>query len=155
MNSPITFEQLYLKAAALCSKSEKCSADMIVKLTQWGGDDDTCNQIIKKLQQEKFLDDTRYACYFVKDKFRFNHWGRIKITYMLRMKRLSQPIIEEALMQIDESDYLETLEKMIVDKAKKISGKNEFDKKARLLRFAQSHGFENELIFRILNKTIR
>ena len=145
------FATYYSKVAALCSKTEKCSSEVCNKLVSWGTGDELAEKIIKKLRAEKFIDDARYASFFVKDKFRFNKWGRIKIGYMLRQKKISSEIINQALFEIDEDDYTEALSKILQEKAKKISTKNQYDKKAKLLRFAQSHGFENDLIFQVLS----
>lgn len=154
MNTEKTIEQYYLKAADLCSKSEKCSNDIREKLQQWGADQQMTEQLIQRLQSEKFIDDARYAGYFVKDKFRFNKWGRVKIAYMLRMKRVAPVVIDEALTTIDEEEYCETLENLIRQKAPKTTGKTVFEKKAKLLRFGQSHGFESSYIFPIIEKIL-
>ena len=144
------FTTYYSKAATLCSKAEKCSSDIRLKLSGWGVGDELAEKVIKKLVAEKFIDDARYASFFVKDKFRFNKWGRIKISYMLRQKDISSETISEAMQQIDEAAYRETLQKLLQEKNRKTSSKDQYAKKARLLRFAQSHGFENDLIFHVL-----
>jgi len=140
----------YTKAAALCSKAEKCSTEIRKKLSDWGAGEEIAEKVIKKLVAEKFIDDTRYASFFVKDKFRFNKWGRIKISYMLRQKGISSETITEAMQQIDEADYRETLQKLLQGKSRNTSAKNPYDQKARLLRFAQSRGFENDMVFQVL-----
>lgn len=145
------FSAYYSKAAAICSREEKCSSEVLKKLVDWGADTELADEILLKLIQEKFIDDTRYACAFVKDKFRFNKWGRVKISYMLRQKEISTETINLALEEINDEDYLEILTKLLQDKERKTTAKNKFDKKAKLLRFAQSHGFENDLIFKILS----
>ena len=69
---------------------------------------------------------------------------------MLRQKDISSETIFEAMQQIDEAAYRETLQKLLQEKSRKTSSKDQYAKKARLLRFAQSHGFENDLIFHVL-----
>ncbi len=144
------FSTYYLKAAALCSRAEKCSSEISKKLAEWGASGDVVENVLKKLTEEKFIDDIRYSASFVKDKFRFNKWGRVKISYMLWQKGISSENIAQALQEIDETDYREALTKLLQEKAKKTTAKNPYDKKAKLLRFAQSHGFEGDLTYQVL-----
>lgn len=145
------FNTYFSRAAAICSGTEKCSSDIRNSISGWGANDDLADEIVKKLIEEKFIDDTRFATSYVKDKFRFNKWGRIKISYLLRHKGISSEIISEALMSIDEEEYWQTLFNLIQEKGKKTTAKNLYDKKAKLLRFAQSHGFESDLVFKVLS----
>mgnify|MGYP000967506315 CR=1 FL=1 len=145
------FSTYYSKAANICSRMEKCSHDIRNTILGWGADDELANKVVKKLIEEKFIDDSRYATSYVKDKFRFNKWGRIKLSYFLRQKGISSENISEALLSIDEDNYYETLAQLLQEKERKTTAKNLYDKKAKLLRFAQSHGFESDLVFQILS----
>jgi len=51
-------------------------------------DAEEADKAIARLVEQKFIDDARFARYFVKDKLKFNKWGRIKIGYALRQKGL-------------------------------------------------------------------
>lgn len=145
------FSTFYPRAAAICSRTEKCSSEIRNSISDWGADEELTDKIIRKLIEEKFIDDTRYATSYVKDKFRFNKWGRIKLSYLLRQKGISSENISEALLCIDDDDYYETLTQLLLEKERKTTAKNLYDKKAKLLRFAQSHGFESDLVFQILS----
>ncbi len=142
----ITYEKALHKAAALCSSGEKCEYDIREKLLSWGVDAAASEEVIQYLIREKFLDERRYASFFVKDKFRFNKWGKIKIAYALKQKRVAPSIIQEALDVIDEDEYLLMLKDILQSKLKSLTYKNEYDKQAKLFHFAQSRGFENGVI---------
>jgi regulatory protein len=139
------------RAAALCSRQEQCSSHIMEKLKSWNVSETDTEQIIALLQKEKFLDDSRYATFFVRDKFRFNSWGKIKLTVMLRQKEIPKPIIEEALSQIDLKDYYQTCMRLISVKSASLKESNQFKRKGKLFRFAAQRGFESDLIYRILN----
>ena len=147
-------EQVFQKAAFICSKGEKCSGEMLKKLLDWGLDEDGAAFVLKKLTEEKYIDDERYARSYVRDKFRFNKWGRVKIGYQLRMNRINAEIIDAALDEIDEEAYLETLADLLSAKNRSTKAVSHFDRKAKLLRFAQSRGFETELIYAALEKLL-
>lgn len=140
------FNTYYSKAAALCSRAEKCSSDIFKKIIDWGADEDLANEVLQKLIEEKFVDDSRYASFFVKDKFRFNKWGKIKIAFMLKQKHISGNIINDALAEIDEEEYSSVLKKLLEEKSKSIKAINQYDKKAKLMRFTQGRGFELDKI---------
>lgn len=147
-------QQAYQKAAAMCSKSEKCSFDIKQKLLGWELSEDEADAVIAELTKEKFIDDSRYATYFVRDKFRFNRWGRKKIEYQLRMKQVNSSLIYDALDRIPNSDYEEIAYELIVDKVRKTKAINNWDLKSKVLRFMQGRGFESELVLKITENVL-
>jgi regulatory protein len=142
----LRYELALSKAMDLCSKAEKCVSDIQTKLNEWGVVHTDSQKIIATLIAEKFIDQERYARYFVRDKFRFNQWGRVKIVFMLKSKKIPSALIEDALQEIDDEAYNELLIKLLKEKSKKTKFINEYDKKGKLIRFAQSRGFEFEAI---------
>ncbi len=144
--------QALKKAAALCSRKEYCTADIRKKLITWGIDENDAESVIEKLQQEKFIDDSRFSAYYVKDKFLFNGWGRVKIRFQLRGKGIDSALIDEALEQIKEEEYLEKLAELLHAKKRQIKNKDDWQTKSALVRFAQSRGFEADLIFRCIDQ---
>jgi regulatory protein len=142
----LNYNQALSKAMAICSKAEKCVSDIQTKLNEWGVEKADAQKIIKTLIAEKFIDEERFTRYFVRDKFRFNQWGKVKIVFMLKSKKIPAALIDEALQEINDEIYLELLVKLLKDKAKKTKFVNEYDKKGKLIRFAQSKGFEFEVI---------
>jgi regulatory protein len=154
MNPILNYKEAISKAAALCSKSEKCSGDIRKKLLDWGVSPEETEKAIAWLQKEKFLDDERFAGFFARDKFRFNGWGRIKIRYALQQKGVNSSIIEESVTALDENEYRRLLAELIQAKAGKIKAKSTYEKKARLVRYAQGRGFEPELIFNAVDDVL-
>lgn len=146
------YGQALSKAMALCSKSEKCIWDIQQKLNDWGVEPAEAQKIIKNLIAEKFIDEERYVRFFVRDKFVFNQWGKVKIAFMLKSKKVPASLIEEALRGIDHEAYLDLLVKLLGDKSKKTKFVNEYDRKVKLVRFAQSRGFEFDTIEKALDE---
>ena len=152
-NKELDYKDALRRAAALCSRQEQCTGHIREKLKEWNLSEEDRERIIQKLQDEKFLDDGRYATFFVKDKFRLNRWGKIKISYILRQKGVSEVIIQGALDQIDEEAYFQTCVDLIQGKSASLKEKNQFRRKGKLYRFAAGRGFEPDLIHRVLNMT--
>ena len=142
----------YDKAAFLCSRSEHCTSEIQEKLKIWGLSSEDSEPVIEKLVEEKYLDDERFARAYVKDKFRFNHWGKQKIAYMLHAKNISSEILELAFEEIEDEGYSDELRKLLTDKEKSIKAKDKYDKRNKLMRFAMGRGFESSQISSILKE---
>jgi regulatory protein len=104
------------------------------------------------LKKEGFIDESRYAGMFVRDKLRLNRWGRIKIRYMLAAKQIPEGIISEAINGIDDQNYLEILREELVKKRRQIKDDHPYTVRNKLARFGQQRGFESGLIFQLLDE---
>ncbi len=154
MEGNINYRQALTKAMGMCSQSERCRFDIIVKLKQWELTDEEISDAIGYLVKERFLDEERFVRFYVNDKLRFNKWGKVKLSYMLRQKQIPENLIREALGQIDDGLYEKTLHKLLSSKVKSVKGASDYERKGKLAVFAQSHGFEADLAFRIAGKLI-
>lgn len=139
------------KAATYASRCEHCESEVREKLLIWGGTSEETDEIIAYLIEERYIDNQRYANSYAKDKFRFNHWGKYKISMMLRSKDIESETIEEALNQIDEEEYLEKLQQILKDKLRSLKYSSEYEKKGKLFKFAQSRGFESGAISKVID----
>lgn len=109
-------------------------------------------KIISSLQAEKFIDEARYAAAFARDKLRYNKWGKIKIAYHLKMKSILPDIINEALQQIDEEEYVETAEKIVMALLRTKKGAGKAAITAKVISSMQSKGFEFTLSLELIRK---
>ena len=75
----------------------------------------------------------------------------IKITAMLRQKKIENSVIEEALTEINMKEYEEICENLIKTKSATLNESNHYIRKGKLFRFAAGRGFESDLIHRILS----
>jgi regulatory protein len=139
------------KAMAECSRREFCCDDIRNKLQQWGVENNAAEKIIGILISENFINESRYATAFVRDKFKYNKWGKIKITAHLKAKKLPHDIIKPALDSIDNEQYTRLLKELIESHKRSVKAKNQYDLKAKLLRYGLSKGFESTLLYDLLN----
>lgn len=145
-----TFDELLHKAASYCSISEHCVSEVELKLKAWGVEPDKATKIVDKLIDDDFINEKRYCVAFVKDKFHFNKWGKIKISYTLKQKGLDNQLITQALNTIDEGEYEEMLSLLLKAKIKTIKWEYEYEKMGKLFNFAQSRGFESAVIDKVI-----
>ncbi|HKI90327.1 MAG TPA: regulatory protein RecX [Draconibacterium sp.] len=153
-NEKITVKETFAQLARLCSRSEQCSPDIRRKILAAGHSEEEADEIIEMLKKENFLNDERYVKAYVADKFRMNKWGKVKIRYYLKGKGLPDEIIQTGLEEIDDEKYKQALLKILKDKAKSVKKKNKYEKMGQVIRFAQSRGFEPEIIHRYLNEVL-
>lgn len=146
----ISYEQALHKAAAYCSLSERCVDDVQHKLVDWGAEFKHQGEIISYLIEEKFIDEERFAIAYVKDKFLYNKWGKIKIRIMLQQKKISKDLINKALNEIDEKSYEDMILRLIEDKTKSLKYKDDYDKKVKLMRYLSGKGFELDTVLSYL-----
>lgn len=145
-------DKLYVRATSYCAKAEHCESEVMEKLTLWKGKETADLQsVVSRLRDNNFLSDERYCSAYVRDKFRFNHWGKIKIRTMLHAKRLSEAAIETALEEeIDEAEYLETLKKLVNEKLRSLKSDDPhlFEK---VYRFVAGRGFDYDSFRKVMN----
>jgi len=150
MRKEYTLDELLHKAASYCSISEHCISEVDEKLQKWETSDADRKTIIEHLIENDFINEQRYAEAFVKDKFRFNKWGKTKISFALNTKRVDKELISNSIDTIDESEYEEMLASILKTKLNGLKYTSEHEKQGKLFRFAQSRGFEYNVIERVL-----
>lgn len=149
---PLTYEQALSRAASLCSGSEHCSSEIRKKLQQWGLTPTQAEDIISYLENEKYINNTRFCRAYCQDKFRYNHWGRIKISQMLRMLEMDDSDINEGLTAIDEDEYLQALLHILSQKDRQLKDSDPYIRRGKLIRHALSRGFETHHIMEVLSQ---
>lgn len=142
--------QAFLKAQLFCSYQERYQQEVRDKLYEWGLFPAAVENILAQLITENFLNEERFAKAFAGGKFRIKKWGRIKIKLELKKRNISDYCIRQAMQEINEDAYLQTLKTLIEKKAKETKDKNSLVKNAKIARYAASRGFEQDLIWDIV-----
>lgn len=153
---PLTYENALQRAAALCSKCEQCSPDIRKKLSGWGLSASDASRIIERLEQARFIDDSRFAKAYAHDKLAFSGWGRMKIAQGLWAKRLPRHIIDVALESLDKEEYVRIAIKVISSRVRSNPELlDTYENRTKLLRFGVGRGFEMKLIASIITSIKR
>ena len=142
----MTEQQALTKLTALCSGAEHCSYEMTEKMKRWELDEETQARIMEYLTREKYVDDSRFCRAFIREKMRFNKWGRRKIELALMQKRIDRSIASEALDEVDASEYIAILRPMLKQKERSVTANSEYEKNMKLIKFAMSRGFTFNII---------
>ena len=94
----------------------------------------------------RYVDDERFAHAFVKDKIRYNKWGRRKVEQALWQKRIDEDIRKRVLDEVDEDEYLSILRPLLKQKRKTIKANSDYELNQKLMRFALGRGFTFDII---------
>ena len=151
MKKDMTEQEAYLQLAALCAQAEHCQQEMRDKMRRWELDETVQNRIIDRLIKERYVDDERYARAFVKDKIRYNKWGRRKVQQALWQKHIDADVQQQVLDEIDEKEYLDILRPLLKQKRKSIKAESDYELNQKLVRFALGRGFGFDIIRQCLD----
>ncbi len=142
----MTEQQILVKLTALCSGAEHCSYEMTEKMRRWEVDEATQARVMEYLTREKYVDDSRFCRAFIREKMRFNKWGRRKIELALCQKRIDRSMASETLDEVDNSEYAAILRPLLKQKERSVKANSEYEKNMKLIKFAMSRGFTFDVI---------
>ena len=142
------------KIEYFCAYQERCHSDVINKLNKLGVFGNQVDEYICYLIDENFLSETRYSEAYVRGKFNNNNWGRIKIIRELKSRNISEWNINNALLQIDDSEYEKKLYKICDKLLQQISGTSS-EVRNKIVRRLTQKGWETDLIIKCLNRPIK
>lgn len=150
---PMSEQEALLKLSALCSRSEHSSGEMRDKLRRWGFSENEREHIVQRLIDERFVDDERFCRFFVRDKIRFDKWGRRKIEQALFLKGIDSSISQTVLDEICDDDFVEILRPLIAAKRRTTKASSDYELRAKLTRYALSRGFGMNIIKQVVGET--
>jgi len=140
------------RAMNYCALAERCTQDVVKKLTEWGAPEEAIETVLEKLRLEKFLDDDRYANSYVADKWKLDQWGRAKIRNGLFQKGFGEQQIQQALETIDQDEYVVILDNVLARKRETIKTESPIQQMKKIISFGTSRGYEEDLIWEWLEK---
>lgn len=129
-----------------CTYQERSQQETRTKLYEYGLKTEEIENCIAELIQGNFLNEERFAATFASGKFRIKKWGRIKIKIELKQRKISDYCINMALKKIDATEYFATLEKVLEKKTREEKETNKIKKKYKIIKYAMSRGYEQDLI---------
>ena len=150
-----TPEEAVLTMQKFCVFQERCHKEVRSKLLEHGIYKDVLEQIISDLISNNYLDEERFAKTFARGKFRMKHWGRNKIKQELKLRDVSGYSIKEAMGEIDEKEYIETLKSLIAKKEKSTKFNNHYVRLKKLTDYALSKGYEYTYIQNVLTNVYK
>ena len=152
METAIDEKEALNRMARFCSTAEHCRAEIEEKLRKWSLPHEVIKRIITTLEKEQYVDEARFSRAFIRDKYRFDKWGKMKIAQALKLKHIpettSRPLMAEV---IDPEEYLSLLRSLLNAKRRSLHVENDYELKGKLIRYALGRGFEMDDIARCID----
>jgi len=142
------------KAMSYCSKMERCRYDLQQKFYKWGLNEADTEKVFAKLNEGKFIDEERYVESYVRGKFIYSKWGKVKIKYNLMLKGIEEALIDKHIDTIDQEEYEALINEQIRKKNFSLTIDDSYQRKSKLIRFAQGRGYETEIALACVDKMV-
>ncbi len=144
-------EQALQKARHYCGYQERCHSEVQEKLYTFGLRKSQVEEALATLIEENYLNEERFAIQFAGGRFRLKSWGKVRIRYQLKLRKVSEYCIKKALAAIDEEDYERTLQKLTTAKWADLDPEeHKLIRKRKLQEYLLQKGYESDRITAVL-----
>lgn len=147
----LTKEQALQKLKQYCAYQERSHYEVKQKLWELGIRPADQEEVIASLIEDDYLNEERFAIQFAGGKFRMNDWGKKKIYYALKEKKVSDYCIKKGLAAISDEDYQKTLEDLAEKKYEALKGDAPMERRKKTIDYLLQKGYEHELINKIVS----
>ena len=137
-----------------CAYQERTHLEVRNKLFEYGLASDDVDTLLTQLINDGYLNEERFAKTFAGGKFRIKGWGRIRIINELEAKGLTKNCIQLGLKEIDQTEYEETLERLLKKKSAAVNENDDYVRRDKIARYAIQKGFEPELVWRLIKEVL-
>ena len=142
----LTEQEAFQRLAADCARAEHCQHDMLEKMGRWGLTDEQQAAVMARLVDGRYVDDERFARAFVRDKVKYNKWGRRKVEQALWQKGIDDDIRQRVMDEVDPQEYIDILRPLLQQKRRSTKAQSDYELRQKLVRFALGRGFTFDII---------
>jgi len=145
--STSSIKEIVKKLESYCAYQERCHLEVQKKLSDFDISEQEMSHIIVHLIQYNFLNEERFASVFSTSKFHQKKWGKIRIKNELKSRRISDYLINKAILTIPSEEYYGTFQ-ILADKLwETITEKNNLKKRKKFCDFLLRKGWESNFIY--------
>ena len=137
-----------------CAKREYCVSDIRRKaLQRLEFDASAAEEVVSALVADGYVDDSRYAAAYAREKSVLSGWGPVKIRSALLARGVARDAVLEALEEIDPERAAAKLEKVLETKWRTL--RDDPQGRLKLIRFALSRGYDYEPVRSLIERITR
>lgn len=148
----------YHKAKDYClgllSLRDHSVKELILKGIKKGFFKETLERITQELQQQRYLDDQRFASNFMHDAIEFKKWSLTKIKVELQKKGVNKAIINELLSDLDDSIWKEQIVGLVQKNKAKFRRADLSKRKKKIYDYLARKGYNSTLIWSEMNNLL-
>ncbi|AZQ60073.1 RecX family transcriptional regulator [Maribacter sp. MJ134] len=153
-NKAYSLTEATKKLESYCAYQDRCHKEVISKLKQMGMIPVAIDQIVTQLIQENYLNEERFAKSFARGKFNIKKWGKKRIVTELKQRDISKYNINTALKEINEVDYIKTLDALARKRLLQLNESNKLKKRKKLADYLLYRGWESHLVYEKMKELI-
>ena len=142
----LTFKEIKQKIVNYCVYQDRCHSEIEKKMREFSLIPEAKEEIILFLLKEDYLNEERFVRSYIRGKFYIKNWGKSKIEVQLKIKGISKKLIYKCFDEIDDDDYIKTIERLYENYASKVKSDNPYQVKSKTVKYLLSRGFEYEAI---------
>tara|TARA_B100001093_G_scaffold270813_1_gene258896 strand:- start:2392 stop:2859 length:468 start_codon:yes stop_codon:yes gene_type:complete len=146
-----TLNEIQKKLEYYCSYQERCHFEVFNKIMKFNSNNNDANEIITKLIDDGYLNETRFSKEFTRGKFNHKNWGRIRIRIELKKRKISNKNIEIGLDELDENNYVKKFNELFQKQLDKQNHKIDMYSKKKIFNYFTYRGWENHMVFNKMN----
>lgn len=109
-NAMPSLTEIQKKMERYCAYQERCHQEVLIKLKGMKVYGNQADTVISYLIEQNYLNETRFAEYFVRGKFRIKKWGKNRLVRALKQRNISDWNIKNAMKEISDDAYSECAE---------------------------------------------
>lgn len=140
-------EEFLKKLEYYCVYQERCHHEVLQKLYQIKCPKVYHDEIIAQLINNNYLNEERFSLIFTQSKFHQKHWGKIRLEIELKQRNIGSRIIQIALKNINQEEYLELFNLNSEKFWETITEKNKIKKLKKFTDYWLRKGFEQDLVY--------
>jgi regulatory protein len=150
----LTKEQAIQKLRQYCAYQERSHTEVVQKLWDLGVKKAEHDEIISSLIEDDYLNEERFAILFAGGKFRMKSWGRKRIYYALKEKKVSDYNIKKAMKEIPDDVYEKTLYDLAEKKYALLKDEQYLVRKKKTMDYLMQKGYEPDLVTKAVKALI-
>lgn len=135
-----------------CSYQERCYKEVEEKFYEYKLTSTEKEQILVYLIENNFINEERFAKSFVRGKHNYKNWGRNRIIQELKFRNISSKLIEIALREINNDEYLIRFNTIAEKHWLQIKERKGQKKNKKFVDYLLRKGFESNLIYEKLKE---
>lgn len=148
---PLTQEQVLEKMERYCAYRDRCRRETAEKLRSFGLAEDENEEIMRRLEDGRFLDEERFARSFVRGKYRIKKWGETRLRSELAARGIPGALIEKAVGEINREEYRENFKKLFDARVRRAGGLDTQQQKAAVYNYLYAKGYPAGMILDAFN----
>jgi regulatory protein len=153
LKKPDDPEHAYDYALFLLNLQMRTEQEMREKMAKRGYFPEIIDEVIQKLFQDRYLDDSRYAEVYIESMKRYKYYGAFMMKKRLYEKKVPKEIIEEKLSElVTEEVEMEIATRYVEKEFGKVKEvqKFEYEEKQKVMRRLLSRGFNFDVTTKLV-----